>query len=764
MLRTSFAVLYIILTALLIGSIVKAAGSRSKMAGPVIKVIFAGAMTALFYALYLLAAGYGRQPACFLLGMYYLSIGWLTYWLTDYVMEYTEVRLVTRLPRVILFVMVLLDSISILVNNFTGHMFSMIQLYDGSNGQYYWTSQPHGWMSIHLALCYVMVALTFIALIYKTIVSPRFYRKKYAVIVILLAVAIMVNAGFLFVGLEIDFSVLFYAVMGPLVRYFTFYYTPKNLALRTQSYVIEEIGNGVICFDVDGSCVYVNLAAKKLFTKWNEGEDIDRIEKQYVRWREQNQGRDSAYWEDELTVGGVKRFFGFEYLSMYDEDGASIGCFFRIEDKTEDMKRLRDEKYRATHDRLTGLYNREGFFDEAESFIREHAGESMYMLASNIKDFKLVNELFGDDKGDEILENEAKLLKENGAGNSVLGRIAGDRFVQIVLKKNFDEKHLLDNIKTLCSLMEDRIYKLHVYAGVYEIKDVNEPVQTMYDKANMAIERIKGDYNQVISYYDEGDMKRLMHEKSIVAEFDKALENGEFCMYLQPQFDSRGTLLGAEALVRWNHPKRGLLYPDSFVGILEKTGIIYKLDNFIWEKAAEKIKEWNAAGYEDYHISINISAKDFYYLDLYNVLTGIVGKYGIAPKHLNLEITETVIMSDVKMHMEILDRLQKFGFQIEIDDFGSGYSSLNTLKDIKADLLKIDMLFLRETDNQERSRKIFKFIITMAKALNMDVITEGVETEKQLDFLSGIGCEMFQGFYFSKPIPVDKFEDKYFQS
>lgn len=333
-----------------------------------------------------------------------------------------------------------------------------------------------------------------------------------------------------------------------------------------------------------------------------------------------------------------------------------------------------------------------------------------------------------------------------------------------MLKKDFDEKYLLDNIKILCSLMEDRIYKLHVYAGVYEIKDVNEPVQTMYDKANMAIERIKGDYNQVISYYDESDMKRLMHEKSIVAEFDKALENGEFCMYLQPQLDSRGALLGAEALVRWNHPKRGLLYPDSFIGILEKTGIIYKLDNFIWEKAAEKIKEWNAAGYEDYHISVNISAKDFYYLDLYKVLTDIVRRYGIAPKHLNLEITETVIMSDVKMHMEILDRLQKFGFQIEIDDFGSGYSSLNTLKDIKADLLKIDMLFLRETDNQERSRKILKFIITMAKALNMDVITEGVETEKQLDFLSGIGCEMFQGFYFSKPIPVDKFEDKYFQS
>ena len=278
---------------------------------------------------------------------------------------------------------------------------------------------------------------------------------------------------------------------------------------------------------------------------------------------------------------------------------------------------------------------------------------------------------------------------------------------------------------------------------------------------SMAIERIKGDYNQVISYYDEGDMKRLMHEKSIVAEFDKALENGEFCMYLQPQFDSRGTLLGAEALVRWNHPKRGLLYPDSFVGILEKTGIIYKLDNFIWEKAAEKIKEWNAAGYEDYHISINISAKDFYYLDLYNVLTGIVGKYGIAPKHLNLEITETVIMSDVKMHMEILDRLQQFGFQIEIDDFGSGYSSLNMLKDICSDVLKIDREFLRETENAVRSRDILEEIIRLSNRMNMTVITEGVETREQVDMLTDMGCRVFQGYYFSKPIPIHEFEDKY---
>lgn len=761
MLREIFAVVYILLVLVLVVSIVKAAKSRSRMAGPVIRVIFAGAVMALFYAVYLIVSTGGRQAACFVLGLYYLSVGWLTYCLTDYAMEYTEVRLVTKAPRFILFALVVLDTISFLVNNFTGHVFSMIQIYDDSIGKYYWTSQPHAYMNVHLALCYVMVALTFIALIYKTIVSPRFYRKKYLLICILLVLDILVNAAFMFVGLEIDFSVLFYVLLGPLVRYFTLHYTPKTLAMRTHSYVIEEIGNGIICFDIDGSCVYVNRAAKKLFPVWKGEEDNRKIEKFYAEWSKKNQGKDNAYWDGELMLGGVEHFFGFEYCNMRDEDGASIGCFFRIEDKTEDVRRLRDEQYRATHDRLTGLYNREGFFEEAEKFIKEHADESMYMLTSNIKDFKLVNELFGNDKGDEVLENEAKLLKDNGAQVSVLGRIAGDRFVQVVLKKDFDAQYLLENIKQLCSLTEDRIYKMHLYVGVYEIRDVDEPVQTMYDKANLAIERVRGDYHQVISYYDDSDMDRLIREKGIVAEFDRALENNEFCMYLQPQFDGKGTMLGAEALVRWQHPKRGMLYPDSFVGVLEKAGIIYKLDNYIWEKAAEKIREWNKAGYNDYHISVNISAKDFYYLDLYKVFTGIVRKYGISPSNLNLEITETVIMSDVRMHMEIMDKLQKFGFKIEIDDFGSGYSSLNTLKDIKADLLKIDMLFLRETDNQERSRRILKSIIAMAKALDMDVITEGVEKKKQLDFLSDIGCEMFQGFYFSKPIPVSEFEEKY---
>lgn len=761
MLRMTFAIVYLFLAVFLIAWCVAAGKKKSKMSLPVIRVIAAGTVTAFFYALYLMTSGLDRQPACFFMGLYYMSVEWLTFFLTEYAMAYTEAKLITTMPKYIIALLVIVDSVSIIVNNFTGHVFGMIQLFDDSTGTYYWTSKPEFFMKLHLMLCYIMVALTFVAFVYKMIAAPRFYKRKYSAVFIMLAAVIVVNAAFLFIGLKIDFSVLIYAVLGPLVCYFTLFSTPRSLAMKTHSYVIEKIGNGIICFDIDGSCVYVNSAAKKLFSEWRGDEDIARIEQQYADWLDKNSGKDNAYWDGELKIAGVQYFLGFEYCSMLDDDGTSIGSFFRIEDKTEDVKRLRDEQYRATHDRLTGLYNREGFFDEAKKFLREHADEDIYVLASNVKDFKLVNELFGNEKGDEVLIRHAKQLNDRGTDESVTGRISGDRFCRITLKKNFNEKLLEDNINELCSLTEDGIYKMHIYVGVYEVRDKEESIQTMYDKSNIAIERIKGDYQKTIVYYNDSDMDELMHEKSVVAEFDKALGNQEFCIYLQPQVDNKGNVLGAEALVRWMHPKKGLQSPDTFIGILEKAGLIHRLDNYIWDKAAELLAKWKKEGFNDCYISVNISAKDFYYLDLYEIFTGLIKKYDIEPTKLHLEITETVIMSDVKLHMEVVDKLQQFGFHIEIDDFGSGYSSLNTLKDIKADLLKIDMLFLHETENQARSRKILNSIISMANALNMPVITEGVETKNQLDFLSDMGCGMFQGFYFSKPVSVEIFEEKF---
>lgn len=271
----------------------------------------------------------------------------------------------------------------------------------------------------------------------------------------------------------------------------------------------------------------------------------------------------------------------------------------------------------------------------------------------------------------------------------------------------------------------------------------------------------KNEYKSNIAYYTERLFESSIEERRIIGEFERAISNNEFEMYLQPQVDSSGNLYGAEALVRWQHPERGLLSPAIFIDVLEKTGFIYKLDRYMWDKAAKKLGEWKKEGKDQYHISVNISTKDFYLVDVYETFVGLVDKYDIDPVNLNIEITETTLMSDFDKNMGIIRLLQNYGFNIEIDDFGSGYSSLNMLKDISADVLKIDMGFLRASENEAKGLDILESIITLAGKLGMKVITEGVETKKQLYMLVEMGCDMYQGYYFSKPIPVDEFEKKY---
>jgi EAL domain-containing protein (putative c-di-GMP-specific phosphodiesterase class I) len=266
----------------------------------------------------------------------------------------------------------------------------------------------------------------------------------------------------------------------------------------------------------------------------------------------------------------------------------------------------------------------------------------------------------------------------------------------------------------------------------------------------------------MIAYYDDTLTQKAVNDNRLVSEFDAALDEGQFEMFLQSQIRSDGRLVGAEALVRWRHPERGLIPPNEFIPVFEETGLIYRLDQCIWEQATKKLKEWQETGHGELKISVNISARDFYYLDIYKCFTELVERYGIKPNMLNIEITETAIMMNLDKQLDLLEKLQKYGFHVEIDDFGSGYSSLNMLKNMHADVLKIDMGFLRETQNHKRTKIILNTIINLAKQLHMTVITEGVETERQVKFLTGAECDIFQGFYFSRPISVNDFENKYF--
>ena len=417
-------------------------------------------------------------------------------------------------------------------------------------------------------------------------------------------------------------------------------------------------------------------------------------------------------------------------------------------------------EYRLNYDSLTKAYNRYGFYKNAQKLIKEHTDTEYCLILSDIKSFKLINEIYGENIADKILIDEVNIIRQKMKGNSVLGRLNGDIIAMVIPKEYLSEKEFSDMIKLLSDRYSNKNFRLHIYLGVYYIKDVNETIRQMVDKVSLVIMKSKGNMSNYILYYDENSYRNDIFKQQLIGEFETALNENQFCMYLQPQTDKDGNMLGAEALIRWNHPNMGLIMPSAFIECFEDAGLIYRLDNYIWEEAAKQLKIWKDSGY-NYYISVNISAKDFYYIDVYQTFKNLVSKYGIDTDKLHIEITETALSEDKQAAHKTIERLHDEGFIIEIDDFGSGYSSFNFLKDVCADVIKIDRVFLKKSSHEERGEQILRSIISLSHDIGMDVITEGVENVDQLSMLAKMNCDWFQGYYFSKPVTVGDFEEKY---
>jgi EAL domain-containing protein (putative c-di-GMP-specific phosphodiesterase class I) len=371
--------------------------------------------------------------------------------------------------------------------------------------------------------------------------------------------------------------------------------------------------------------------------------------------------------------------------------------------------------------------------------------------------------LHGKPFGDTILRRSADAIRKYSARDVIYGRLYNDHFIMLVPKRRFDEEVYATAFKNDMSYLQNFSYNLIIHMGIYEIDDLSLPVSVMCDRAFLALRTIKNDYTTGFAYYDDNLRLEVLKMQMLMNELPLALNSGQLKMYLQPQVKKDGELVGAEALVRWHHPTRGIIPPGEFIEIIEKINIISDVDRYIWECACAKLAEWRNAGKSELNISVNISARDFFMMDLFETFVTLVKKYEISPKNLNLEITETAVIYDLENQLKVLDKLRAFGFIVEMDDFGSGYSSLNMLKDISVDVLKIDMAFLQKSKDDVKSHKILEKIIVLAKELGMKVLTEGVESGSQIEFLSSAGCDLFQGYYFSCPIPVKNFEEKYFK-
>jgi EAL domain-containing protein (putative c-di-GMP-specific phosphodiesterase class I) len=359
-----------------------------------------------------------------------------------------------------------------------------------------------------------------------------------------------------------------------------------------------------------------------------------------------------------------------------------------------------------------------------------------------------------------VLTTTADWIKQNLSENSICGRLGGDTFGICMPAEEFDQAAAEKMLTDFVVNDGKTEHRLLIHLGVYRVADRETDVSVMFDRAHMALTTIKEEYHVITAWYEESMREQVLWNQKISAELKEAIATGQIRPWLQPIVNRDGKAIGAEALVRWVHPAEGIRSPGSFIPVFEQNGMIADVDLHIWRCSCKILSRWKKEG-NDQFISVNISPKDFLFLDVAGELKRLVREYGIEPKKLRIEITETVMMSDMEKRMAVLRELQDYGFIIEMDDFGSGYSSLNMLKDMPVDVLKIDMSFLRKSGSTVRARAIVREIIALAKALGIVSLTEGVETEEQYGQLMEMGCQLYQGYFFAKPMPEADYEDKF---
>lgn len=436
---------------------------------------------------------------------------------------------------------------------------------------------------------------------------------------------------------------------------------------------------------------------------------------------------------------------------------------FRLRNAIErsELHVLQEMRYREQYDSLTGLYKKEKFVREMKRLLKKYPDESFTMVHMDIYKFQLFNAFYGRKEGDRLLKFIAEAIRiySENSKHIIYCREEADVFNFCV--SGVSQENLLQYFKDTRQRLNKykRDYDIVPVFGVYVIEDRELPVNEMIDRAKLASKKCKGNYMKNYAFYEEDLEQDIVKEQLIVNNMNAALEAEEFLVYLQPKYDLRtNTIDGAEALVRWRNKYGQMLSPGEFIPVFERNGFIMKLDYYVWEHVCQLLRKWINEGKNPYPVSVNMSRVSLYNPNLVELICQLIAKYDIPPALLQLELTESAYTSNPVAIREAMSTLQKNGFSILMDDFGSGYSSLNVLKDIAVDVLKIDMKFLADCDMPGRGENILASVIRMAKWLNMPVIAEGVEKREQVSFLRSIGCEFVQGYYFAKPMPVEEYE------
>ncbi len=440
----------------------------------------------------------------------------------------------------------------------------------------------------------------------------------------------------------------------------------------------------------------------------------------------------------------------------YPQQNVILARLRRIIELSEDRKII----HSTERDSLTGLYNREFFYNYAETFDQHHKQEPMDACVLDINHFHLINERYGRLFADQTLQqigwNLREMVQKTGG---IVCRRAADTFM-IYCPHRDEHASILETAAAGIADGGDEKNRIRLRLGVYPDVDKALGMEQRFDRAKTAADLVRNNYSQNVAYYDNRLHDREMLAEQLTEDFDKAIREKQFVVYYQPKFDIRPdepVLSSAEALIRWQHPELGLVSPGIFVPLFEENGMIERLDHYVWEEAAIRIKAWKDEYGIKVPVSVNVSRVDMTDPGIVDFFRALLSRYHLDPEDLILEITESAYSEDEELIISTVNALRTLGFRVEMDDFGTGYSSLGMISKLPIDALKLDMIFVRNAFAGQGDMKMIELIIDIAAYLRVPVIAEGVETKEQADVLKAMGCDIIQGYYFSKPVPPEAF-------
>ena len=648
-----------------------------------------------------------------------------------------------------------IDVIQLLLNILFGHAFSLQEI--EAYGKPYFIMNPLLGQTFHRIVCYGALALVMFVFLIRSIQVPKLYKERYIVILISMIFGTLWQTFYIFSRTPIDRSMVGFAIFGLLIFYFSIHYRPLRLLDSMLADIVNDTNEAVFLYGPEGRCIWANEPAKEL--TGIKSDDLDSVAGELKRLFGDT-GKVPVGQEIEITrsTPGNEQSFLLARGTFSDRNGRNLGSYLRVRDITVEKQNIEKEMYAANHDALTGLYNKEHTFKKISDQLKKHAPNDYYIVCINLCDFKVFNDAYGREFGDAALRQVADWMRKYADESCIYGRIAGDSFCSCIPKRLFLEEVVEGDLSRFMVKMGDAEHHLVLHLGFCEIENDDTDVDILFDRAFMALNSIRDDYRRHVAFFDKKIRDRMIWNQEISAQLGNAIEQNQVIPYLQPIADSSGKIVGAEALVRWIHPEYGFMSPGDFIPLFEENGMIAELDKHIWRSVCQILSQWEKK-YPDLFISVNVSPKDFYMTDVLAEIMSYVLEYDIDPRNLRIEVTETSMMRDTDDKMKVLEEFRKQGFIVEMDDFGSGYSSLNMLKDMPVDVLKLDMKFLGKSNDEFRANIIVKNIIRLSEDLCIVSLAEGVETLEHFERLNNLGCNLFQGYYFSKPVPVKDFEE-----